>query len=386
MGIIFYQHNEHRMFFPKLIFFFLARLTKWNVRIEVFFNWILLQCAILMLYQILKENVKRQYRWLLVLSLCFFLAPNYYENLLWGFQGCIQLTLLAVIGAILALARVRNSLLRLNLAVLSCIIASFSQANGLAAWFVMLPLLIVERKGAINDNRPLVFRRKVMTLIYWLFMTSLTFTAYFRNFQVQMGHHPSLAFPWNYPAKFFSYFFTFLGAAFLKVPNELFTANYYLYGFIGVFLCFIFFQSILFDLFQFKKNVSKFCLLLFVISTGLMISFGRANFGLEQALSSRYLEWSKLFPLSLFAMLIAGEPDKKLFRKITIIFLLMAILVGIPAGWHNGITKGRAWREQQKKNAEVLASFEIVSDDQMAKLHPNPLRTRESSDIKRIGL
>src|SRR5438046_7390687 len=37
----FAQHNEHRIFFPRLIFFALGRLTHWNIRAELWVIWLL---------------------------------------------------------------------------------------------------------------------------------------------------------------------------------------------------------------------------------------------------------------------------------------------------------------------------------------------------------
>src|SRR6476646_5984332 len=37
----FAQHNEHRIFFPRLIFFTLGRLTHWNIRAELWVIWFL---------------------------------------------------------------------------------------------------------------------------------------------------------------------------------------------------------------------------------------------------------------------------------------------------------------------------------------------------------
>src|SRR5438132_10662621 len=37
----FAQHNEHRILFPRLIFFVLGRLTHWNVRAELWVIWLL---------------------------------------------------------------------------------------------------------------------------------------------------------------------------------------------------------------------------------------------------------------------------------------------------------------------------------------------------------
>ena len=42
LGDLFSQHNEHRIFFPRLIMLLLAAATGWNSRAEMWFNFSLL--------------------------------------------------------------------------------------------------------------------------------------------------------------------------------------------------------------------------------------------------------------------------------------------------------------------------------------------------------
>ena len=47
----FAQHNEHRILFPRLIFFGLGRLTYWNVRFELFVTWFLALVCLFNIWQ-----------------------------------------------------------------------------------------------------------------------------------------------------------------------------------------------------------------------------------------------------------------------------------------------------------------------------------------------
>ena len=50
----FAQHNEHRILFPRLIFFGLGRLTHWNIRAELFVSWFL---ALVLPFQYLANDM-----------------------------------------------------------------------------------------------------------------------------------------------------------------------------------------------------------------------------------------------------------------------------------------------------------------------------------------
>lgn len=372
--LYFSQHNEHRMIFPELLSVFLARLSKWNVRTEIFLNWILLQCSIVMLYQILKENVKREHRWLILLSLCFFLVPQYYENLLWGFQGHVSLMLLVVSSGILALRYVRNIFLRLNLAMLCCVIASFSQANGLVSWFALLPLVIADG----GENPEPISREKLIALIYWFSIGILAWIVYFWNFKIQMGQHPPVSYPWKYPIQFLSYFFTFTGGSLACVLRSL-----YLVRFLGLIFCCIIICKSFLNFSQFRQNISKFCLLLFLLLSGSLTSIGRAGFGLEQALSSRYLELSALIPVVMLSMLITSWTVKNHFAKIFSVFILIVILIG----WFDSIEGAKNWHDQQQRNTGYLFHYDTASDEQLKSLHavaPETVRSR-AAILKGLG-
>lgn len=380
--LYFSQHSEHRMFFPELLSVFLARLTKWNVQIEIFFNWILLQGFIVLLYQILKEDIKREDRWLIILSLCFFLVPQYLENLLWGNQGYVQIILLVIAAGILALRYMRNIFLRLSMAFLCCVIASFSQANGLASWFALFPLVIVGRK---MDPEP-SSQRKIILSISWFAIGIGVYILYFWNFNIQMSYHLPVAYPWKYPAEFLVYFFVLIGRGSLAGVLQYPFSHSYLYGIFGLILCGIFLYCSFFDRLQFRKNLSKFCLLFFLLLSSCLISVGRANFSLWQALSSRYSEFSALVPVVMLAMLISSRAAKNIFGKIIFVFLLAIILVNIPFGWFNSIKDGRLWYVSQQNNAELLVHYNIVSDTLLTRLYPYPSALRnKAAALKDLG-
>jgi len=48
----FAQHNEHRILFPRLIFFGLGRLTHWNIRAELFVSWFLALICLFNIWQL----------------------------------------------------------------------------------------------------------------------------------------------------------------------------------------------------------------------------------------------------------------------------------------------------------------------------------------------
>src|SRR5437870_11339168 len=52
----FAQHNEHRIFFPRLIFFGLGRLTHWNIQAELWVTWFLALLCLFNIWQIARRS------------------------------------------------------------------------------------------------------------------------------------------------------------------------------------------------------------------------------------------------------------------------------------------------------------------------------------------
>ena len=67
-GDFYTQHNEHRIFFPRLIFFALGRLTHWDIRAELWVIFLLTLVCLLNIWQIARRGAASQKRRLVTLS------------------------------------------------------------------------------------------------------------------------------------------------------------------------------------------------------------------------------------------------------------------------------------------------------------------------------
>src|SRR4029434_11206048 len=80
------QHNEHRIFFPRLIFFGLGRLTHWNVQAELWVIWLLALLCLFNIWQVARQTSSRHMFWLLFAASALLFSPLAVANFLWGFQ------------------------------------------------------------------------------------------------------------------------------------------------------------------------------------------------------------------------------------------------------------------------------------------------------------
>ncbi|MDP2946157.1 MAG: hypothetical protein Q8N61_01730 [bacterium] len=379
---LFYQHNEHRLIIPKIFSVVLAKITHWNVRVETFFNWLFLQCSAFLLYGILKKNVSKGKAWIIAISVCFFLTPQYFDVLLWGINNCILINLLAVMSAVFIFCTVKKLWLRLHLAAISCIIASFSWGNGLFTWLALFPFVLMVDRDDKTFCLKVFLRRERLKIIYWVVAAMISTIVYFWDYHIQMSHHPPLAYPWIYPKQFLLHFFTYLGSSFLANGGNIFGKSVYPYTILGIGLCLIFILGCVFGLFNIRKNVFKLCLVIFVFLTAAAASFGRGNFPLEQALDTRYRIYSVLLPIVMIGMLIGGPGIETRLGKAISIVLISGIFIGIFLGWRLGIRNGINWYAGQQYNRKVLHSFQTATDNELERLFGYPgLRARARISI-----
>src|SRR5436853_486397 len=77
-GDFFAQHNEHRIFFPRLIFFGLGRLTHWNIKAELWVTWLLTLLCLFNIWQIARRSSWKdspRTLWLLVAASVLLFSP-----------------------------------------------------------------------------------------------------------------------------------------------------------------------------------------------------------------------------------------------------------------------------------------------------------------------
>lgn len=173
------QHNTHRLFFPKLIFISLAFLSNWNIRLELCFSVGLAIFTSLALYQLsrITSQFRSNFSFHLANIFTYFLIFSWvqYENWLWGFQIAIFLINLCVVLACLVLVDPKlKSKFKLFIAAVLCGVASFSSAQGLLSWIVVLPLV------AILDGNS---SQKIKRLMLWVFTFILSGLIYSIDYQ-----------------------------------------------------------------------------------------------------------------------------------------------------------------------------------------------------------
>lgn len=292
----FAQHNEHRIFFPRLIMFTLALLTHWNIKVELFTSWLLACISAYNFWRL--SHVTGWGRsnagfWLLLGVNILLFTPLQYENWLWGFQIGFFLPVTCVTSLLWIVPSSRTSISFLT-AILCSIIANYSIASGFVCWLIAIPLLLFPRgEFSWRDRKG------------WLILFSIAFIGsqilYLVGYQ-KPAHHPSIWITLHHPGKAAEYFLSYFGSPFAWGTglNAIIVATTVGAVLVAIFaICMGYVWICRSDSTLVARALPWFGLCFFSIATNIITTIGRVGFGTIQAMVSRYVTFAVMMPAGL---------------------------------------------------------------------------------------
>jgi hypothetical protein len=278
------QHNEHRIFFPRLLMLMLANISHWNIRLETLVSLLLAAVSVTVLALIVRKSLARErlfaFTGVIAVSWIIF-SPVQWENWLWGWQIEWFLMIAAAVSTIwLTLKAVRGPEVRywwLGGAAVSAIIASYSLGGGIFIWAAILPILIGYKAGW-------------RWVIGWSGLGVLATIVYLIGYHTPANDYPASLII-HQPFDFIRYFFTLIGR---PLGNDIISSSMW-----GLGLSFIFVLSLGYLTRRGRAHILNalpwISLGIFALFVCGLTSFSRFGAGVEQAMSSRYYAVSSLY-------------------------------------------------------------------------------------------
>ncbi len=232
----------------------------------------------------------------------------------------------AAILSIFCLNRVYRNGYYIAFALISGALASFSSMGGLCIW-------------PAGSLQLLMMRAKKSVLFAWFMGGALTLWSYFLGYHKPAETPDVLIFLKN-PVDFMKYILAYLGSS--VSGDSLRQSVVY-----GVFFVLLFLSAIAFQRLRMKRweNMVPWVTMgLFSLLCGGMIGIGRLGYGIDQAMSSRYISLSSLFfvsamILSVFAM-VDLNPRGKNMMIIVLLVTTMILCSGFISSYLSGVREG----------------------------------------------
>lgn len=273
---LFSQHNEHRILVPRLVF--LADWTWFQGRNGlnlVAIGLFQLLGGACFVHAALSQRPKALGVFGLTAAVAMIASLMQWENLFWGFQVSFVAVYAAGVWAIYLFCRAAFDETRTRFGLLAAamaffVVATFSMANGVFAGAAMVLVGLLARRRGFVITAGLV--------------TAVLLAVYLQGYHRPEAHSPpGLAL--QHPGRFVFYVSVFLGN--LWAPGRPDAAA--LIGLVGMAATFAMFVLLLRKDGRDPVRAALFGVVLFVGMSAAVTSLGRLNFGVVQALSSRYI-------------------------------------------------------------------------------------------------
>jgi hypothetical protein len=367
---LFAQHNEHRMFFPRIAMLALGSLTAYSNVAEMYFMQALMVVVLVVFW--FAFRVDTRYKILLFAPVAFMLFTlRQYVSMLWGL---VMANIIAILFSVLSfcLLYVCRNGERLRwafpAALITGTVASFSFAQGLLVWPVGLIQLLLSSIGR---------KAKLILASVWTTVGILEWFVYFVGFE-STGKRPTVSYLLTDPVSAAEYFFSLAGGALFVNSDLAFFCGLGITGLAVVALVMLYRYSEL-------NNYSFWlALLLFGISFLLINTIGRAGEGVPGApqptpVTSRNATFSVLVVISLyaiFARLAVSRYSPVLFGVLGAFISVIAL--SIPVSYMEGIRGGVTLEQQRERLAYISYTYEDRSPQALERVFP-------SAEIVRSG-
>jgi uncharacterized membrane protein YwzB len=303
---LFEQQQEARTFFPKLIFIALSFGKHWDSRVEMVLSIVLCCLIALAIYRLLAKSGlslrATTIAFLLIVLLIFSPAQHELWLLASGFPSFLP-ALCVVWGLCIAGGRFSIAT-KFWLCGGLAFFASFSLASGLLAWGLTFPVLLATQREP----------RWKRWLGFWFLAAAACTAIYFWNFRAQQDL-PSFA-PRKSIVDYWSYLAAFLGSGLGRSGNDsplgvsIVVGTMLLLGYC-VSIAHFFFR---FRDLEYRARLAPWLALgAYSIGCGVLAALGRIEWGVAQALESRYVTFSLFLAVAMVALaaIFAGEFSKR---------------------------------------------------------------------------
>ena len=321
-GVWWSQHNEHRIFLARLLFWLDITFFHGQGWFLIVTNYVFIGMVCLIFWKILKERTKVSNTWMgfVLIAWLFYWAQE--DNLVWGFQGQFILAQLLPLAALYFLHRAASASLHQRrefyIAVLCGLFATGSMANGVLALPLMTVYVVLVRMG---------WKKGVLLVI----LSMCVLWLYFYDYKSPGGHGSLVQALQESPLALIHYVLLYVGSPFYYFFGEgSFGQNAAtIAGILMVVSALAFAWRVVPVAHKSTLSLALLVFILYIGGTALGTGGGRVIFGVNQALSSRYITpalmaWAALLLLFLPKLEAVSQPARS---KVWMSFLLLTLLM-----------------------------------------------------------
>lgn len=373
------QHNEHRLFFPRLIMLPLARVSGYDTRWEQYVGWLILVGAgVALLVEHLRTFGRSNaslLRFVPVALMVFTLRQ--YDCLLWGWNIQIFLSLLGLVLAAIWLQRFEEAPRYGVLAAAAGTVSMLSFASGLCVW----PMGVVFLGWRAWLVRALPERRAALgRLVVWTVVGALLAGLYLHGY-VKPSGHPSTDWFLSHPGRALYFFFVVVGSPLASQPSGAAAV-----GAVMVALCLVLLVLAMRGAADLRSFSLSLPLLLVAGAVAVQVTVGRAGFDTYEAgFASRYTTLTLLGAVGLYRAALSLKDERYRWGLGGAVVVLIGM--GVFASYDGVHGHGKKTHRERTALRPILARYATESDETLLRLYPDAGVVRERGAVlERLGL
>lgn len=382
---LFAQNNEHRELFARIIMLISMYFTHYDTVTEMYISCGIASLTLFILFILYKQGFG-----LSLTSLIGFIPVSWvlfdfrqFDNILMGWTIHIYLAVFGLVLSILSLKNTKKIGGIFILAILGGVISSFSFLTGLVVWPLGFLLILVSKAN------------KILLGTLWSLAGIVTLCLYFYNWVIP-EKTPSILYSIENPLNGIAYLFIYIGSFFgMHIHSDIQISGATISGaqLLFIFVLISFVSGILIVLAtiisigliiknDLLKETSEWIVLIaFSFASAVITTIGRASFGLEQALASRYVTLSLLAIIGLYLIALKLSSIKNINYKILYNAILCFIVLGLFFGYSSGILAGEKISESREKIAFNVLHYNNASNESLSCAYSNPSFVRDCAII-----
>jgi hypothetical protein len=373
------QHNEHRIILTRILFWIDLYFLGGDNRFLIIINYVLVAINSILFYRILRnffiEDSSKNNK----IFIGFFITAWLFQwmqsqNLIWAFQSQFFLVQTLALACFYSLSKAidpleKNSHIYFLVSCILGLVSVWTMANGLAVLPLMLIFLLLCRQSVVKVG--------IVVLLF-----TLSFSLYFLDYKTP-GNHSSAPLTFlGDPVGVLKYVSLYLGGPFyyLGGGGEFGKILGYIFGLFLLLSTAYFTYSFIRNYKDKNYQLALYFYILFVVLTAFMTAGGRLNFGVEQALESRYTTPA----LMAWAALIIMGISKIRFAHVGIIQFNILLLALCAISYGMLLAQLQAFKPPyemlHERNLAALAlSMDVRDQKRVSRIYPSIERALEIS-------
>lgn len=297
LNLLFSQHNEHRLFFNRIVaWLFYALFGKIDFAHLIYLANFALVITFVVIIQSIKITTDKYWLYIVPVSLIIFQLQSW-ENMTWA-MAALQNYYVITFSLLSLYFFNRKTTTTFVFSLFFATLATYTSGSGILVFIVLLLWTFADNFLKKHHTQVIDYdSQKKTILVMW---TVLVFVLYFCSY-IKPGHHPKVTLNLG----LIEYFLTLLGNNILMFdPIRCISLAKYIGLSTLIWIGFITYKQ------YYLKNPLLYYFILLITGCLFVVSLSRAGFGIEQALASRYKVLSTLLLAVIYCSLIEIFAEK----------------------------------------------------------------------------